>query len=360
MVLLIGRTVLRRPLLSVPTKSAYFCTRAGFATIATAPLVAVSAYYDRLLNASILRYGGITPPKYKFWQNSQGFTADDAMIVGGIGGLLLSFRLRGLQSLSFGYRQFGRLGAISTGTLIGYVPFQLQSVGSESPFMQKSRYERAIAYRKLNDDPKFNESLPPKFAKPIWKRTARYEYDALKYDSLTEDQKAVLCPTMVYSWLDVRSYDMLCEADVAIPVQWQYPESASPAEKRDHMLKEIQFVAAKIRPHSHYMRRVLQGEADLRQRSEVLSQEHGILNMLLFSMILGLPATEEGKRQRRTTLHDWLSVIDADKGENHVPVETLEYLRRAKEVHAEMNLHEYNAAVDRLIQDFERSANKHN
>jgi hypothetical protein len=162
-ILLVGRIVIRRPLLSLPTKSAYFFTRAGLAFVAVAPAAAYLSHYQSQIPTSILRYEGITPPRYQIWQSSKEFTYDDAILIGGIGGMLLSFRLRGLRSLSIGNSLLGRLGACSTGMssalVIGDISLFGQDADRHKPSIQRSIYERAVALRKLNDDPKFNQSL---------------------------------------------------------------------------------------------------------------------------------------------------------------------------------------------------------
>jgi hypothetical protein len=73
------------------------------------------------LDEMILRYEGITPPKYQLWQSSHGLTGDDTMLAGGIAGLLISFRMKGWNSISVGKRLLGRLGVVSTGTWAGYL-----------------------------------------------------------------------------------------------------------------------------------------------------------------------------------------------------------------------------------------------
>jgi hypothetical protein len=151
---------------------------------------------ERQLDEMILRYEGITPPKYQLWQSSHGFTGDDAMLAGGIAGLLISFRMKGLNSISVGKRLLGRLGAVSTGTWAGYLacPFLGLNMDQQKPSIQRSRYEEAVALRRLNDDPDFNKSLVhvPMLAERHWKRTVMAEQEAMSFASLTEEEKTVL------------------------------------------------------------------------------------------------------------------------------------------------------------------------
>jgi hypothetical protein len=109
---LLGRTIIRRPLLTIPTQTGYFYTRIGiFATFGVFPLVTYINFRDRI-DSSIFRYEHITPNPFQLWQSSEGFTLDDAFLVGGIGGLIISSRTKSFQALSFGHRQLGCLGAV--------------------------------------------------------------------------------------------------------------------------------------------------------------------------------------------------------------------------------------------------------
>jgi hypothetical protein len=49
------------------------------------------------------------------------FSPDDGMLLGGLAGLLISFQSVALRSLSSYGRRFARLGATSTGVLLGVV-----------------------------------------------------------------------------------------------------------------------------------------------------------------------------------------------------------------------------------------------
>jgi hypothetical protein len=90
-----GRTIIRRPLLTVPTKTAYFHTRTGFlATFVLPPLVALVNNTGERTDSCIFRYEHITPDPSKLWKSSEGFNLDDAFLAGGIGGLILSYRSR--------------------------------------------------------------------------------------------------------------------------------------------------------------------------------------------------------------------------------------------------------------------------
>jgi hypothetical protein len=334
-ILLVGRIVIRRPLLSLPTKSAYFLTRAGLASVAAVPAATYLSHYQSQIPTSILRYEGITPPRYHIWQSSKEFTYDDAILVGGIGGMLLSFRLRGLRSLSIGNSLLGRLGACSTGMssalVIGDISLFGQDADRHKLSIQRSIYERAVALRKLNDDPKFNQSLAsgPQLAERIWKTTVKEEQKALSLGFLTDEEKAVLRPTMVFSWLDAFSYELgMTLGKSSIPVNWKYPENASPAEKRDYVLKELQSVARAFKPYAHNMSCATQRKPI--PRHETFYPEHSVLLILLFILMQGLRTEEEeGKPRAKVYIHDCLSVIDPDK-DDHVPVESLECLRRLK------------------------------
>jgi len=155
--------IIRRPLLTLPTKSAYFITKAGLCSLVlAAPLAAYLTHLESPIRRSILLYEGINPPKFQIWQNSQGFTMDDSCIIGGIGGMLLSFRMRSLRSLSVGHRLLGRLGAFSTGFSTGLLvhdsPSWMLGAGAQEGSAQRSHYEKAVALRQLNNDPKFHQS----------------------------------------------------------------------------------------------------------------------------------------------------------------------------------------------------------
>jgi hypothetical protein len=119
---LLGRTIIRRPLLTVPTKTAYFYTRTEIlATFGLLPLVTYINSRD-FIDSSIFRYEHITPNPFQLWQSSEGFTLDDALLVGGIGGLIISYRTKSLQALSFGHLQLGRLGATCAWSAASLVP----------------------------------------------------------------------------------------------------------------------------------------------------------------------------------------------------------------------------------------------
>jgi hypothetical protein len=362
-ILLVGRIVIRRPLLSLPTKSAYFVTRAGLASVAVAPAAAYLSHYQSQIPTSILQYEGITPPRYQIWQSSKEFTYDDAILIGGIGGMLLSFRLKGLRSLFIGNRLLGRLGACSTGMSSALFIEDISSIRREAdlekPSIQRYIYERAVALRKLNDNPKFNQSLAsgPQLAERIWKMTVKEEKKALSLGFLTDEEKAVLRPTMVFSWLDAFSYELGKSLGKPLPVNWKYPENASPAEKRDYVLKELQSVARVLKPYAHNVSCVTQGKPI--PRHGTFAPEHSLLLILLFSLLQGLGTEEEeGKPRAKVCIHDCLSVIDADKDKDHVPVESFECLRRLKKAFQKKTQPGFVAGADNLIREFERRATK--
>jgi hypothetical protein len=92
---LLGRTIIRRPLLTVSTKIAYFYTRTGFlATFGVLPLVAYMGYRQDRINSCIFRYEHITPNPFHLWQSSEGRTLDAALLVGVIGGFIISYRTK--------------------------------------------------------------------------------------------------------------------------------------------------------------------------------------------------------------------------------------------------------------------------
>ncbi|RYO06557.1 hypothetical protein AA0119_g2385 [Alternaria tenuissima] len=300
---------------------------------------------ERQLDEMILRYEAITPPKYQLWQSSHGFTGDDAMLAGGIAGLLISFRMKGLNSISVGKRLLGRLGAVSTGTWAGLLafPFLGLNMDQHMPSIQRSRYEEAVALRRLNDDPKFNKSLVhvPMLAERHWKRTVMAEQEAMSFASLTKEEKTVLRPHMAFSWLDTASHKFVTTMiKNGHRVEWKFPRDASPAQKRDYILREVECVAAMFRPFSldH-------------------SEEYIILNHILFDLISGLPETEDGKHQKQFYMHDWLSLVDVARGETHVPVETVEQLHKYKNGLLKQGKPKHAAAAaEALIRDFEERA----
>ena len=355
-----GRMIIRSPLLTLPTKSAYFVTSAGFYSLAlAAPLAAYATHFESQIRRSILLYEGINLPKSQIWQSSQGFTMDDYGIIGGIGGMLLSFRMRSLRSLSIGHRLLGRLGAFSTGLLVSDIPLWVLGTDLQERSAQRSHYVKAVALRKLNNDPNFNQSLPPRSQLPerIWKMTARAERDAMSFDSLTDEEKALLQPTMVFSWLDTLTYSNINKTPGdALPMGWKYPEGASAAQKREYTLKGIQFVANMLKPYAHNNSFALQGRPI--PRHETFSVEYATLTRTLVTLMHGMLIPEEGKPEPRMYIHDCLSVIDADKGEDHVPVETLDCLRVLKTAFEKRNQPEYVAGINNLIRECKGRAAK--
>lgn len=277
--------------------------------------------------------------------------------------MLLSFRMRSLRSLSIGHRLLGRLGAFSTGfstpLLVSDITVSVSGTYLQERSAQRSHYEKAVALRKLNNDPNFIQSLPPRSLLPerIWKKTARAERVAMSFDSLTDEEKALLQPTMVFSWLDTSTYNSIHKTPGgAIPMDWKYPEDASAAEKREYVLKELQFVANMLKPYAHNNSFALQGKPI--PRLESFSVEYASLTRTLVTLMYGMLIPEEGKPEPRMYIHDCLSVIDADKGEDHVPVETLDCLRTLKTFFEERNQPEYVAGIDKLIRECEGRAAK--
>ncbi|KAH6883015.1 hypothetical protein BKA58DRAFT_374297 [Alternaria rosae] len=66
-ILLIGPAIIRCPLLTLPTKSAYFFTRAGFFSLALiAPLAACATHWASQIRRSILHYEGINPQNFRY------------------------------------------------------------------------------------------------------------------------------------------------------------------------------------------------------------------------------------------------------------------------------------------------------
>ncbi|KAI4934736.1 hypothetical protein J4E85_002594 [Alternaria conjuncta] len=158
----------------------------------------------------------------------------------------------------------------------------------------------------------------------------------MSFDSLTDEEKALLQPTMVFSWLDTLTYSNINKTPGgAIPMDWKYPKDASAAEKRDF---------------------ALQGKPI--PRHEAFDVEYATLTRTLVTLMYGMLIPEEGKPEPRMYIHDCLSIIDADKGEDHVPVETLDCLRALKTDFEKRNKPEYVAGIDNLIRECEGRAAK--
>ncbi|KAG9194842.1 hypothetical protein G6011_04877 [Alternaria panax] len=162
---------------------------------------------------------------------------------------------------------------------------------------------------------------------------------------------------MVFSWLDGVNYRSLNSNKSAhIPVERQFPEDASPSQKRDYIFKEIECVAAIVRPSARNVSRKVESEVQPkpipRQPQGTFNEEVAILSQLLDDLMHELPATEVGKHQKRVSLHCWLSIIDADRGEAHAPVEILEYLRQLRKL-LEKEQPNVVAAIEELLRKFE-------
>jgi len=174
----------------------------------------------------------------------------------------------------------------------------------------------------------------------------------MSFDSLKDEEKALLRPTMVFSWLDTSTYNNINKTPGgAIPMNWKYPEDASAAEKREYVLKELQFVADMLKPYAHNTSFALQGKPI--PRHESFGVEYASLTRTLVTLMHGMIIPEEGKPEPGMYIHDCLSIIDADKGEDHVPVETLDCLRTLKTAFEKRNQPEYVAGVDNLIRECE-------
>jgi hypothetical protein len=116
--------------------------------------------------------------------------------------------------------------------------------------MLRKTYEWALALRKLNDIPGFNDSLDPSIGQQFTAITLKAAQHVLSGGNLTDEEKAALKPTMAFSWLTVDGYLKITQSmgPVWLPIDWQFPDNASPEDKRDYVLKEIQFVAARLKP----------------------------------------------------------------------------------------------------------------
>jgi hypothetical protein len=116
----------------------------------------------------------------------------------------------------------------------------------------KRNYEQALALRNLNNNPKLNESLDSSVGKGLTALTLEVAQRVLISGSLTDEQRAALCHLTAFSWLDLHGYTTIIQlCGVArLPIDWQFSETASPAEKKDYMLKEMQFVAARLKPRA--------------------------------------------------------------------------------------------------------------
>jgi hypothetical protein len=125
-------------------------------------------------------------------------------------------------------------------------------------------------------------------------------------------------------------------------VEWKFSRDASPAQKRDYMLREVECVAAMFRPCS----------LDYSKEYLILS----ILSHILFDTMSGLPETEDGKHQKQFYMHDWLSSVDVARGETHIPVKTMEQLHKYKNGLLEQGKSKHAAAAEALIRDFEERA----
>ncbi|CAN9202700.1 unnamed protein product [Alternaria sp. RS040] len=162
----------------------------------------------------------------------------------------------------------------------------------------------------------------------------------MSFASLTKEEKTVLRPHMAFSWLDTASHKFVTTIITnGHRMEWKLPRDASPAQKRDYILREVECVAAMFRPFSldH-------------------SEEYIILNHILFDLISGLPETEDWKHQKQFYMHDWLSLVDVARGETHVPVETMEQLHKYKNGLLKQGKSKHAAAAEALIRDFEERA----
>jgi hypothetical protein len=114
-----------------------------------------------------------------------------------------------------------------------------------------------------------------------------------------------------------------------VPIDWHFPDSASPAEKRDHILKEVQFVAAQLKPRVLDLDKVDQGiEANggLENHKDWLT-----VYACLLSLLADLVANVAWTNGTDHSIRYWPSVLNPDANPEHTPLETLGYLRLLRE-----------------------------
>jgi hypothetical protein len=226
----------------------------------------------------------------------------------------------------------------------------------------KQIYVRAVALRKLNDNPEFNKSLDPSIEQAFTAITLDAARPVLSSGTLTDEEKIALNPTMAFSWIYVGCYQQIFELakQAEAPVDWQFPDSATPAEKRAHMLKELQFVAAQIKPCSLEFQGFVKSNPkieDLRDRQ----WESSLLRDILCEMVSNAAGIDTEKR----SIHHWLRMLDPDAEPEHVPLETLVVLRFMREkVDKSTNVPIFQekqkilTAMDKLIREFEEHTDR--
>jgi hypothetical protein len=72
--------------------------------------------------------------------------------------------------------------------------------------MLRQTSEWALALRKLNDIPGFNDSLDPSIRQQFTATTLKAAQHVLSSGNLTDEEEAALKPTMAFSWLTVDGY----------------------------------------------------------------------------------------------------------------------------------------------------------
>jgi hypothetical protein len=147
---------------------------------------------------------------------------------------------------------------------------------------------------------------------------------------------------------------------VRIPIDWQFSDNASPEEKRDYVLKEIHFVAARLRPRVLEFDKVHKDAAQNGAISEFKDWcwQYGLLLNLLSELVADARWID-GKNR---SVHHWLSVLDPDTDPEHSPLETLRRLRLLREIGIKRTDEKIMrdkprmlAAMNKLIREFEKN-----
>lgn len=252
-VLLLGRTVFRRPLpTSMPTKTSYWLHRSGIISALLVPLAANTAYCNGRLHSRILERVGIDFTPFRWWKRSDRLTQDDGFLIGGIAGLVLSNRALSIQALSKGYRSLTHLGAFcaggTTGSAMVPIAYSLRHPGETKDYVAKSlacdkmEEDRLKTLHTLSQNETFMDSLSPWIKKHS--SMARFR---------TKHPTNAPCSEM--SWLrGCDEYHLLhthMEKSVKerSPQTLQYPSDAAQLEL-ESLKREASFLAAQMRPRA--------------------------------------------------------------------------------------------------------------
>ncbi|XP_014554732.1 hypothetical protein COCVIDRAFT_17534 [Bipolaris victoriae FI3] len=137
-----------------------FLRSAAFFSVVDLSWTAAGLYGQREINRGVFKMENITPEPGKLWQKTTGWTADDAMLAGGVLGIVTALSPRAFPG-AYGISRF--IGATTVGCALGYKTGQMFITRIDPRLMSiiesSDRVNRRRAYEKLQRDEEAKASL---------------------------------------------------------------------------------------------------------------------------------------------------------------------------------------------------------